>query len=99
MILPSQGRKLTLLLVLARSFVWWPRFDDDIANVVKTCASCQATNHGAYLLHIVGHFMVKMFFDAHSKWLVMKSISATKTIKKLKILFATHGIRKKIVSD
>ena len=58
------------------------------------------------ILHIdfAAPFMGKMFLvivDAHSKWLdvqVMKSITATKT-KKLKIMFAIHGIPKKIVSD
>ena len=58
------------------------------------------------ILHIdfAGPPMGKMFLvivDTHSKWLdvqVMKSI-ATKTIKKLKILFASFGSPKKIVSD
>ena len=58
-------------------------------------------------IHIdfAGPFMDNMFLvivDAHSKWLdvhLMKSITSAKTIEKLRILFANHGIPQKIVSD
>ena len=30
---------------LTRSYVWWPGLDDDIANMVKGCAECQAVRH------------------------------------------------------
>ena len=30
---------------LARSFVWWPQMDDDIADRVKSCNQCQLTCH------------------------------------------------------
>ena len=30
---------------LARSYVWWPGLDKDIANMVKGCAECQAVRH------------------------------------------------------
>ena len=30
---------------LARSYVWWPGLDDDIANMVKGCAECQPVQH------------------------------------------------------
>ena len=30
---------------LARSFVWWPQMDDDIADRVKSCNQCQLTRH------------------------------------------------------
>lgn len=32
--------------MLARSVVWWPKFDEDIEMMVKTCDICQ-TNRGA----------------------------------------------------
>ena len=27
---------------LTRSYIWWPGLDEDIANMVKGCAECQA---------------------------------------------------------
>ena len=44
----------------------------------------------------MGH-MFLVLIDAHSKWIdvnVMQSITATKTIKKLRIVFSTHGLPK-----
>ncbi|XP_054260200.1 uncharacterized protein K02A2.6-like [Macrosteles quadrilineatus] len=32
---------------LARSFVWWPKIDDQIENVVKTCEICKMTRKSA----------------------------------------------------
>ena len=52
-----------------------------------------------------GPFMRCMFLvlvDAHSKWLechIMSSITANKTMEKLRMIFSTHGLPKKIVSD
>ena len=40
--------------------------------------------------------------DAHSKWLevlIMPSITSTQTIQKLRTIFATHGLPKKVVTD
>ena len=31
--------------VLTMSYVWWSGLDDDIANMVKGCAECQAVRH------------------------------------------------------
>ena len=56
-------------------------------------------------LDYAGPFKGQMFLilvDAYSKWLdaiVMSSITAAKTIEKLRNVFATHGIPKKIVTD
>ena len=56
-------------------------------------------------LDFIGPFMGHMFLvliDAHSKWIdvhVMQSITATKTIEKLRIVFSTHGLPRKIVTD
>ena len=58
-------------------------------------------------LHIdfAGPFMGHMFMvlvDAHSKWLevhIMHSITAKRTIELLRIIFATHGLPRKIVTD
>lgn len=40
--------------------------------------------------------------DAHSKWMdihPMQTITSTKTIEKLRIIFANHGLPQKIVTD
>lgn len=56
-------------------------------------------------LHGVGPFLGHMFLvlvDAHSKWIDvnhMQSILAAKTIEKLRIVFATHGLVHKVVTD
>ena len=56
-------------------------------------------------LDFAGPFLGHMFLilvDAHSKWLdvhIMQSITATKTIEKLRIVFADHGLPQKVVTD
>lgn len=52
-IIPQQGRKMLLKLLqqshpgmsqmkgLARSYVWWPRMDQDVENEVHQCEACQ----------------------------------------------------------
>lgn len=56
-------------------------------------------------LDFAGPFMGAMFLvivDAHSKWLdvqIMPSITAPKTIERLRQIFAIHGLPCKIVSD
>ena len=58
-------------------------------------------------IHIdfAGPFLGQMFLvivDAHSKWMdvrIMHSITATKTIEQLKLVFSTHGLPQKLVSD
>ena len=40
--------------------------------------------------------------DAHSKWIeacVMPSFTAAKTIEQLRIIFATHGLPRKVITD
>ena len=49
----------------------------------------------------MGH-MFLILVDAHSKWLnvhLMQSISYTNTIEKLRIVFVTHGLPRKVVTD
>ena len=52
-----------------------------------------------------GPFQNHMFMvvvDAHSKWVeacVMSSITAAKTIEQLRVIFATHGLPRKVVTD
>ena len=97
---------------LARSYVWWPKKDYEIEEMVKKCQICQElrpTPLAAPLhpwewpkqpwsrihLHFAGPFMGYMFLiiiDSHSKWIdvqLMQSKSASKTIEKLRIVFAT----------
>ena len=56
-------------------------------------------------LDFAGPFMGHMFMvlvDAHSKWLevhIMHSITANRNIELLRIIFATHGLPHKIVTD
>ena len=56
-------------------------------------------------LDFAGPFMGHMFLilvDAHSKWLdvhLMQSITSSNTIEKLRMVFATHGIPRKVVTD
>ena len=56
-------------------------------------------------LDFAGPFLGKMFLiivDAHSKWIdahIMPSITSTQTIEKLRIVFATHGLPRKVVTD
>ena len=52
---------------------------------------------GPYLGH---SFLVLV--DAHSKWIdvhMMNSITSSKTIEKLRIVFANHGLPRKVVTD
>ena len=91
---------------LARGYVWWPGMDSDIEKLVKSCNTCQVIRHfppTAPLqpwsrLHadFAGPFQGHMFLllvDTCSKWLdvhVMKSISSSATIEKLRSIFAIH---------
>ena len=56
-------------------------------------------------LDFAGSFMGHMFLilvDAHSKWIeahIMQSITSAKTIEKLRIIFSTHGLPRKVVTD
>ena len=107
---------------LARSYVWWPKMDSDIEEMVKNCNVCQETRPAppAAPLHpwewptqpwnrlhldFGGPFMGYMFLvliDAHSKWIdaqMMQSITASKTIEKLRIVFSSHGLPRKVVTD
>lgn len=46
--------------------------------------------------------MYLVLVDAHSKWMdvvMMKNITTAQTIEKLRIIFATHGLPQKIVTD
>ena len=56
-------------------------------------------------LDFAGPLLGKMYLvlvDAHSKWMdviVMSDITSTQTIEKLKVVFSTHGLPQKIVTD
>jgi transposase InsO family protein len=46
--------------------------------------------------------MFLVVVDSHSKWMdvpIMSAITSEKTIEKLRIIFANHGLPQKIVSD
>ena len=36
---------ITRMKALGRSFVWWPRIDKDLEELVKNCNNCQSTRH------------------------------------------------------
>ena len=47
-------------------------------------------------------YMFLIFIDLHSKWIdvqLMQSISASKTIEKLRTVFATYGLPRKVITD
>ena len=56
-------------------------------------------------LDFAGPLLGKMYLvlvDAHSKWMdviVMSDITSAQTIEKLKVVFSTHGLPQKIVTD
>ena len=56
-------------------------------------------------LDFAGPFLGQMYLvivDAHSKWLdvqIMPDITSARTIEKLRIVFATHGLPRKVVTD
>ena len=56
-------------------------------------------------LDFAGTFLGKnvlILVDAHSKWMdieIMTSITSTKMIEKLHMIFSTHGLPQKIVTD
>ena len=57
--------------------------------------------HLDFAVPFLGH-MFLVIVDAHSKWLdvhLMSSISSAATIEKLRIVFATHGLPRKVVTD
>ena len=133
-VIPPQGRKIALqelhdthpgcnkMKGLSRNYIWWPKMDTAIEDIVKTCPLCQESRPlpTAAPLHpwewpsqpwsrihldFAGPFLGSMYLlsvDAHSKWLdifPMQSISSAKTIEKLRILFANHGLPHKVVTD
>ena len=124
-VIPPQGRKRVLeelhdthqgaskMKSLARSYVWWPKLDAAIDDLVKKCNTCQKSRpvpptaplhpwewpakpwsrlHLDFAGPWQGH-MYLVIVDAHSKWMdvhIMQSITSTKTIEKLRIVFATR---------
>ncbi len=93
---------------LARCYIWWPHTDSEIENLVRCCNTCQESRPSptAAPLHpwvwpekpwsrlhldFAGPYLGLMYLvlvDAHSKWMA-----------KLRMIFATHGIPQKIVTD
>ena len=133
-VIPPQGRNIALqelhdthlgcnkMKGLARNYIWWPKMDTAIEDIVKTCPLCQESRPlpTAAPLHpwewpsqpwsrihldFASPFLGSMYLlsvDAHSEWLdifPMQSISSAKTIEKLRILFANHGLPHKVVTD
>ena len=107
---------------LARGYVWWPKLDSDIEDLVRKCDVCQSSRSlpavaplhpwewpqqpwSRLHLDFAGPFLGHMYLvlvDAYSKWMevqVMKTITSSATIEKLRAIFATHGLPCKIVTD
>ncbi|XP_055918303.1 uncharacterized protein K02A2.6-like [Eupeodes corollae] len=70
---------------LARSYVWWPKIDSEIENLIKKCVPCQQ-------LQANSHTKWAEVFKT-------KIITSAFTIGKLRELFSRYGIPDKIVSD
>ena len=133
-VVPPPGRKQVLqelhethpgisrMKSLARCYIWWPKMDADIEDLVHGWNSCQETRPAPPTaplhpwtwpekpwcrLHLdfAGPYMGHMFLvlvDAHSKWMdvvMMQSITSRQTIEKLRNIFATHSLPKKVVTD
>ena len=82
---------------LARSLLWWPVLDKDIAQMIKHCATCQANADNPR----VGK-MCLIVINALSKWperVVLQSTSAGITVEKLRTIVANKGISEILVSD
>ena len=66
---------------------------------------CPETPWSQLHLDFTGLFLGHMYLitiDTHSKWLdvqVMSSITTAKTIEKLRMLFANHGLPNRIITD
>ena len=133
-VIPPQGREAVLkelhdthpgcskMKALARCYIWWPKMDSAIEDVVKHCQVCQQSRPSPPVaplhpwewpskrwsrLHLdfagpfLGHHYLDLV-DAYSKWIVvelMPSITSAKTIEKLRMIFATHGLPQKLVTD
>ena len=39
---------MATMKAVARSHVWWPKLDSDIAQLMKSCVSCQETSCGTF---------------------------------------------------
>ena len=126
-VVPPQGQQAVLkelhdthpgcskMKSLARSYVWWPKMDSEIEDMVKGCQVCQESRPSPPVaplhpwewpskpwsrLHLdfAGPFLGRDFLvlvDAHSKWMdiqMMTSITSAKTIERLRLIFATHGL-------
>ena len=84
-----------------------------LSGIPPCTCSCSPTPLGMAItaiwsrihLDFAGPFLGRMFLvlvDAHSKWIdvqMMTSITSTKTIEKLWIIFADHGLPRKVVTD
>ncbi|PIC15867.1 hypothetical protein B9Z55_022683 [Caenorhabditis nigoni] len=107
---------------LARSFVYWPRMDDEVERVVAGCNTCQVHGKTPRKVPLVPwktpervwqrvhidyagpdngqYYLVAV--DAKSKWAevkIVKSISASSTVKTMKEIFSQNGFPETIVSD
>jgi len=50
---------------LARSYVWWPKMDDDLEQKVHQCSPARKTgSHRQKLLYIPGNGLVNPGFDS-----------------------------------
>ena len=53
-------------------------------------------------LDYTGPFLGQMYLvivEAHSKWLNVQTITSARTIEKLRVVFATHGLPRKVVTN
>ena len=93
----------------ARNWIWWPKLDQDIAEVTKSCSICfknfqnsqEVTLSWSETAGPVDKFYLLIIVDSHSKFMdvhVMKSKSAV-AISMLRNTFSNFGLPNIIVSD
>ena len=99
----------------ARAFVWWPKLDEQIDQIVYDSSVCQSNKRSPpevlmqpWQWSIVDHYspyrgqMFLLLVDSHSKWVKVSPVSSSSsavTISKLTTWFAIHGLPCTIVFD
>ena len=98
---------------LARSYLWWPKLDEEIEGITKKCRICQEhqNNPGKAPLHPWEvptkpwsrlHTMFLIIDDAYSKWLEVlptTNANSASTVEKMRSVFVTQGLPEMVVSD
>ncbi|XP_055908957.1 uncharacterized protein K02A2.6-like [Eupeodes corollae] len=98
----------------ARDYVFWPKLNKDLQNLIQKCASCQVhqrsnNNHpieskvvSKFPFEIVATDFFHFFLEEDSRFITFEKLKETTTsnvVNFLKNIFAYHGIPKVLESD